>query len=173
MPLKIFYIHGWQSCFDKTKPKVRHLAALGEVAGITVDYVNESLSEIKSRMRNRILDFDPDLVIGSSLGGWMAAHIGTEYDMPFVALNPCVNPPQSLGLPEKEYGPFATGGYGLILLDSGDEMFDSYETERQLRGYYECRRFPGGYHQFAHMEESIPLIEKFLSMSIVWGVDNV
>lgn len=39
----------------------------------------------------------PDLIIGTSMGGWLASHVGAVLGIPFVALNPAIQPAKTLG----------------------------------------------------------------------------
>ena len=51
---------------------------------------------------------------------------------------------------------------GIVLLDSGDEVICSSETYERLSLFYKIKVFEGGCHRFAHMEESLAIIEDFV-----------
>jgi len=58
------------------------------------------------------------------------------------------------------YYPFPQYGQGLILLDEGDEVISWQDTSRALDGYFLIHAFPGGSHQFEHMEASLEMLRK-------------
>lgn len=114
------------------------------------------------------------------MGGGLASILGSEIGIPFVAINPVIDPSRSLkkhvgqGLDHQgepyeltsavvsSYYPFARNGSGLILLDEGDEVIDWQDTHRKLEGYFPVHVFPGGSHRFEHMDASLPLIREHL-----------
>ena len=91
--MKILYIHGFGSYYHPSKSKIQTLQRLGDVIGVNLDYCEgfepsyEKVCEVVSSC---------DLIVGTSMGGYMASHVGTAYGIPFVALNPAVNPRDSL-----------------------------------------------------------------------------
>jgi predicted esterase YcpF (UPF0227 family) len=191
-PLKIYYIHGFGSQFDYTSEKVTKLARLGSVAGKTWDYTKPHIV-LKDKMGKEIRKGDYDLIVGSSLGGYWASQLGTAFGIPFVTINPAINPAETLkkyiGKGVTHFGkPFelkseVVAGYerfcekdgcGLILLDKDDEVIDSVQTynryhpdsvEREKMGIrtYDVKMFDGGNHRFTHMVESLPIIQRFHS----------
>jgi predicted esterase YcpF (UPF0227 family) len=54
---------------------------------------------------------------------------------------------------------------GLVLLDEGDEVFDSNETAEKCGLPYVLYR--GGNHRFEHMNEALGAIEDFYQMMSV------
>jgi len=172
--MKILYIHGFGSCFDPTGPKVKELSALGEVVGVSVDY-ERGADEVVRLASDAIMDLDIDLIVGTSMGGWTAAVSGCKFGLPFVAINPVCDPVCALhgfGV-EREVAetffafPLHDDCAGLILLDKGDELLNSLETEENLKRSYAVTSFNGGSHQFDHMKEACPVIEQFYTVGIL------
>jgi len=178
--MKIMYIHGFGSTFDVTNPKVQQLARLGEVVGIDIDYTQRT-EEIQQQIADFILEQNVTLLVGTSMGGYYAGVVGTKYGVPFVAVNPAINPAETLRKFEgsgitflgksyvlhnetiAEYGEFPIGnGRGLILLDLADELIDPNNTAKLLEEHYQIKCFEGGSHRFDHLEESLPIIEDFV-----------
>ena len=178
--MQIHYIHGFASAFDPSSVKLQTLSRLGPVSGQTVDYTQPTDRLIERAIAQTNWD-DIDLIAGTSMGGWLAAVLGTRLGIPFVAINPSVQPQLTLG---KYLGPgvdyqgqlfeltaeavdsyfdLPTGGQGLILLDEGDEVIDAKATQAALSAHYPVISFPGGNHRFAHMEDALPLIQDFLN----------
>ncbi|XKH00394.1 hypothetical protein LG325_09810 [Marinobacter nauticus] len=180
--LNIFYCHGFASCFDPDKPKVQTLGRLGPVHGCDIEYTRPA-EEVLMRTIEKGDLANVDVIVGTSMGGWLAASLGASLGIPFVAINPAVDPSATLRkyigsgvdfqgktytLEEDavaSYWPISTKGQGLILLDEGDEVIDAHHTQSVLGDHYEVILFPGGDHRFAHMEEALPAIEAFLARS--------
>ncbi|MBL4767698.1 MAG: hypothetical protein JKY94_08290 [Rhodobacteraceae bacterium] len=187
--MKIFYIHGWASSFDPSSNKVRDLEKLGDVEGRNIDY-SKSFSLLSEILCMTIVGSGADMIVGTSLGGYWAAAIGSKLGVPFVAINPAVDPATSLLSKEgksrtytgesitltKEvisgYTPFSLDGCGLILLDLGDEVFSSLETEKRLSPHYHVVTFNGGSHRFAHMAEALNKIRQHEHIcGLAYGLD--
>lgn len=172
--MNILYVHGFGSQFDPEHEKVKQLESIGTVFGVSVDYTRADAA--LTMVRNSIIDNQIDVVIGTSMGGYTAAKIGTELGIPFVAINPATNPAESLKqyignnvdhtgreyfLTETDvarYDPIPTNGCGLILLDKQDEVISATATERLLDKFYNVVTFEGGCHRFSHMADSLELI---------------
>jgi len=186
--ISMFYCHGFASCFDPHSSKIETLRKLGPVAGCNIDYTKTADELVAEIMKHSQLN-EIDMLIGTSMGGWLAAHIGALAGIPFVAINPAIAPALSLKrhlgagvdyqgnsytLTEtavNSYKPIAKDGCGLILLDEGDELFDAHETRQELASCYRVETFPGGSHRFTHMEEALLLIEAFYEQSgVVYGL---
>lgn len=189
--MNILYVHGFGSSFDPSSEKVQLLGTLGEIHGINVDWT-DSPSDILESISEVIFEKQIDLVVGTSMGGWAAAASGTEHGIPFVSINPAVNPSSSLlrhvghgvdylgrkySLSEKtvaEYEPLRTGGCGLILLDLADDVIDAHSTINSYSEHYQCVEFQGGSHRFEHMRESLATITEFYSSAeIIYGLDEI
>ena len=188
--IKLVYFHGYGSRFDSSSDKIKHLEILGEVFGYNIDYT-ENASDVIQKAKEYVTEQKPDLVVGTSMGGWLASHIGAIFGIPFVAINPSLNPFESLtdhiGQPTDYYGkainltqtvvdtyiPFNLNGCGLILLDEGDSRFDSFHTKDLLEDFYSVVTFSGGCHRFSHMKESIEHINRFVDKaSLFYGVES-
>lgn len=187
---KALYIHGFGGKFNENDNKIKSLKKAGyEVVGIDVDYTFP-YEQIEPMLVEVALFHDVDVVIGISLGGFYAAAVGNALSVPFVAINPAINPRISLsgvvgdGMTFDGRAYHLTGevvdaypyefcktGCGLILLDEGDNYFTSTETRTLLSKHYEVVMFEGGCHQFSHMRQSIPHIDKLvLNADIVYGL---
>lgn len=110
--------------------------------------------------------------MGTSLGGFFAAWVGSELNLPFVAINPAIRPGRSLraylGEGVTHFGApflltegvvdayrdltFRTDGPGRVALDIGDEVISSRETLTEVCDQLPTLTFPGGSHRFEHMD---------------------
>ena len=173
--LKTYYLHGFASRFDITSVKLKALARLGPVYGHDIDYT-QGPEDVVEESLDKLMQVNPDLLVGTSMGGWLGGILGAEIGIPFVAINPVTDPRQTLkprigqgvdhqGRPYKlsaptvaSYYPFVQYGSGLILLDKGDELLPWCDTARVLGGYFLMHCFDGGSHRFEHMDEALELI---------------
>ncbi len=173
--LNIYYLHGFASRFDASSQKLKTLARLGPVRGHDMDYT-QSAEDVIEDCLDKLMQVNPDLIVGTSMGGWLAGILGAEVGIPFVAINPAVDPSQTLkahigngrdhqgnafeltSTVVASYYPFTHYGRGLILLDEGDEVINCQNSYHALKDYYPVHFFPGGSHRFEHMEESLALI---------------
>lgn len=173
----ILYCHGFASNFDPDKPKIRALERVAPVRGATVDYTRDPQDAFRAHA-DQLLEAENPLIVGTSLGGFFAAWIGSELNLPFVAINPAIRPGRSLraylgegvthfGAPftlteevtrAYEALPFRTDGPGRVVLDMGDEVISSRDTLLEVCDRLPVLTFPGGSHRFDHMEELVGLL---------------
>ena len=172
--VSILYCHGWGSRFDPRKNKIRALAKMRPVDGITVDYTMHP--QVVFKMYAAQLKLHPEaIVVGTSLGGFYAAWLGAEFDRPFIAINPAIAPSTTLrayvgngvdhvGVPFEltedcvtayDALSFRIDGQGTVILDMGDEILDAQATLDFVSGRLPVVMFDGGSHRFDHMAELI------------------
>lgn len=177
--MKILYIHGFGSRYDPEHEKIKTLETLGEVVGVDIDYTKGFLSVLQTVM-DFVTDNDVDVIIGTSMGGYMAATVGSNTGLPFVALNPAIVPSETLkkwagthtdftgrefyltDATIANYPDIATTGAGLVIVETADEVLSAAETESMLSPFFHVERFKGGSHRFEHMEQAVPIIKSFL-----------
>jgi len=188
MSHKLLYIHGFNSTYDPNAAKIKSLQNGGfEVIGMTYDTYSPYHYNIRF-IKDSILE-EIDAVVGTSLGGFYALQLIRHLGVPAVAINPCYDPKNMLKRHVgHEYRNYHTAqvatltqdvldsypefdmDYGkkyrpLILLDYGDEIIDSHKTERIFENF-PMHVFEGGNHQFAHMDESVEIIDKYINQCI-------
>lgn len=186
-PINVVYLHGFASCWNPEAQKIQHLSRWAEVNGFDLDY-GLGAKKIVDLAMPQLEVFKPDLLIGCSMGGWLAAELGNATAIPFVALNPCIEPSHTLkkhtgrGVDHQgrsynllteavqSYTAFNRQGRGLILLDAGDDVLSAEYTKQQLHPHFPVTVFAGGSHRFEHIPEAIPVIESwFFETSISSG----
>lgn len=176
--INVFYLHGFGSAYDPESAKVKALSRLGTVAGTDIDYTL-TLEILTEQLAKVIRDSEADLLVGTSMGGYLAARLGALLDVKFVAINPALEPALSLKRHVGDgvdytgrafslsaetvagYQPFSIGGVGLVLLDSGDELFDSSVTQERLVKHFPVVMFEGGSHRFEHIDDAFATIQEF------------
>lgn len=184
--MKILYIHGFGSHYDPSKSKVQTLQSLGVVIGVDLDYC-EGFETTFDKLCKAVSSCN--LIVGTSMGGYMASHVGSACGIPFVALNPAINPRDSL---IRHIGSFVdyggnnkvlseavvanypdiktTNGCGLILLESGDNIIDPTATKALLDPVYDVRLYEGGSHRFDSLPMVLDEIVAFVEVAeIVYG----
>lgn len=173
----ILYCHGFASNFDPDKPKIRALERLAPVRGVTVDYARNPFEAFNAHL-DALRGAERPLIVGTSLGGFFAAWVGSELNLPFLAINPAIRPATSLraylGEGVTHFGEpfllteavvdayrdltFRTDGPGRVVLDMGDEVIRSRDTLLEVYDALPVLTFPGGSHRFDHMGELVDLL---------------
>ncbi|HIJ50991.1 MAG TPA: hypothetical protein HPP54_08065 [Nitrospinae bacterium] len=182
---KIVYIHGFGSSYKPDSNKIRIMSGTYEVVGMSYDYTAPADQNLASLTKFAITE-KVDMTVGASLGGWYASQLGCNLGVPSVMINPAVNPGITLtkyiGENVDHYGnaytltqevvdsywDFETKGFGLVLIDAGDEVIDP-DSINHVECNYEIKTFEGGNHRFAHMAESMEFIDRHLGESVVMG----
>lgn len=164
------YIHGYGSEVKESDIKYDMLTAVGDgmfVFPYAPNYDNDLNDEfIKARefaINNRV-----DLVVGTSFGGYMASIVGAELDLPYVCINPVIDPYTTLNklnspnIPMPNSLPiFDTSGFGLVLLNLGDEVLDSFATKDFIGNALKVITFSGGDHRFTNIDDAFDPIDAF------------
>jgi len=176
--MNILYVHGFGSHYDPEHEKIKALETLGTVVGINVDYC-KGYDRVSGRIYDAIMEEQVDLIVGTSMGGYMAAQMGSQCGVPFVSLNPAIKPSESLQkwvgtfidyagndrclteLVVASYPDIVQTGAGLVMVDSGDEVLRAQDTMDLLENIFQVEWFTGGNHGFTHMEAALPKINTF------------
>ena len=174
--MNILYLHGYGSKFDINSSKNKELAKIGTVHGVDIDY-SLPYEYNERNITAKLVHTDIDLIIGTSMGGYYANRIGTSVGIPFVMINPVVDPRSVLEKYDQHKSVIDSYKYkaliyecGMLLLDSGDDVIPIKPTIKYFEDFFETHTFSGGSHRFEHMKESLPLIVDFYQInSITFG----
>ena len=80
---RIFFIHGLESSNKSSKVDLMQSKGF-DVLAPSMDYTtNDSLF---SQTLEKVMEFKPHLIVGSSMGGYFASHIGTHYSTIYSAV---------------------------------------------------------------------------------------
>ncbi|WP_295543878.1 YqiA/YcfP family alpha/beta fold hydrolase [uncultured Thiohalocapsa sp.] len=183
----IFYLHGFASGPKPQSPKVALLRELGHQVRCldtggnyrSADYLNALYTTVR---RSAF----PDLLVGTSLGGFWARYFGVQLDCPWVALNPALHPSQTLARTTgtlqrfdvdatfawsdsnaSAYLPFEDRWLdsevpGLIIAAADDDVVDAEET-RRLCGRSRFVKLPRGGHALANIDDYADLLADFIA----------
>src|SRR5690606_16266988 len=156
---KLLYIHGFGSKTDPSSDKQIALRRIAEVSAFAPDYAQPYAQVLEGV--SPLLE-DVDLLIGTSMGGFLVSRLSELTGKPFVAINPVMSPlptlSKYLGTHEDYYGrtytmtpdiaasypDFLPSDKGLVLLDMEDELIDSRATQRLLAPRMSVHTFEGG-----------------------------
>jgi hypothetical protein len=83
---KILYLHGLES--SNVCDKVDFLK---EVSDCYAPYINYKDSDIEKQLIKMVVNFNPDLIIGSSMGGYAALLLGNFFKVDVIAFNPAIH----------------------------------------------------------------------------------
>ena len=84
---RIFFIHGLESSNKSSKVDLMQSKGFDVLAPIMDYTTNDSLF---SQTLEKVMEFQPHLIVGSSMGGYFASHIGTHYSTTLLLLNPAL-----------------------------------------------------------------------------------
>ena len=76
--MNVTYVHGYGSHFDLDNPKVTALTRLGPISGPYLNYQRDTAARNVQVVVDRCIDAKTDLVVGTSMGGWIAAEVGAS-----------------------------------------------------------------------------------------------
>jgi uncharacterized protein len=176
--MNILYIHGFGSKVDPGSDKQIALRKIANVMAFAPDYTRgyqAVLADVEPLVR------EADLLIGTSMGGFLVSRLSEQTGKKFVAINPVINTRATLSkyigshsdhygrpftLDQKtvdEYPDFAASPNGMVLLDMGDELIDSFATLKAIGHQMPVHTFAGGTHRFSHIDEALPLIVGFVT----------
>lgn len=106
--LKILYIHGAFSAFNRESLKVQNLEKEFEVVGFNYS-MEQTFPYNRAVMTKFCVENEIDCVVGTSLGGLYATEVGRMAAIPSVLINPCLEPFMSLSTIVGTTSNYATG----------------------------------------------------------------
>jgi predicted esterase YcpF (UPF0227 family) len=109
--MKIAYLHGLES--NNIGPKNDWLRTVSEVFDPKIDYRQK---QIYQTLRDEIIPFKPDLLIGSSMGGYFAFEMAKELNTDAILFNPALHSrsfePDMTGLETGKHKPYIHTVFG-------------------------------------------------------------
>ena len=124
---KVLYLHGLES--DQGGPKVDYLADNCYVHAPEMDYTRKDIFPYLIQMME---DFDPDLIIGSSMGGYAAYMLSGFYGTPIIAFNPALHSRKfDPKFPNKVQTCYP--GKTKIILGEEDTVIDPNTTKKMIK----------------------------------------
>lgn len=85
--MRILFLHGLESTNQSSK--VHHMQSQGhQVIAPKMNYFDNE--QLYQETLDKLLEFKPKLIVGSSMGGYFAFHLGTHYSTNLLLLNPAL-----------------------------------------------------------------------------------
>jgi len=188
----IVYLHGFGSTGNNSKVNV-----LAEYLGTNVysptypsNDIDTAIDIVSNLIETYRKENEPLMVIGSSMGGFIANYIGRKYGAKIVLINPALSVANTLAdfigknknfytgavynLTAEHIAEFdkyktaspVNGNGTLVLLNAGDEVIDYTDAVKFYKGNADVRVFEGGDHKFSNMHDALPIIKDYLNS--VW-----
>ena len=183
------YLHGFNSSGQSLKARQLQTALPG-FEWLTPSYPpvpDQAVTYLIDCLRSHCSQQHIPVFIGSSLGGYYAQYLSQQFDARNVLINPALDPVTTLRpylgkqinyhtreeyyFGENELGMFKKYDVEspcemktptLLLLDEGDEIIPYQWALEKYEPCSECHVFPGGDHNFQHLQESVELILNFV-----------
>lgn len=86
--MKIAYLHGLESKIDPNSPKIKFLH--NNFKGVYTPSINYNDTSAFDNIYNSIKSMRPDILVGSSMGGYFAYLIGSKLKINTILFNPAV-----------------------------------------------------------------------------------
>ena len=169
--MKILNIHGYHG--SPKNSAYRALEALGcKIIAPALDYDSTSPDRIINDLKYILADKHPDIIVGTSLGGFYAAVLSAQCDHPVMLVNPFlmsfltfdgdVRPHKDIKALIGLFGCLSQidiSNVSCIVGDS-DELLGDHKFTEELFGNARFRRIPGG----GHSGYTLPLRDIFAEM---------
>ena len=121
----IVYLHGLES--SNICDKVDFLKENANVVAPSIDYSDPGLEE---KLFYIVEKFEPDVIIGSSMGGYVGMMLANKYDIDCVLFNPAIHSrPIEPNLRSLIYDGPKHGLNSVVVLGLEDEVIDPAKTE--------------------------------------------
>ena len=192
----LFYIHGFNTGANGTKAKqiAEYFDNLSfycfDQSYHPKQAIEKLYRDIEFCRKNEGIEASQVVLIGSSLGGFYARYLMTKQPYNSVLINPSIDPYTSLKPALGAWRNFVTGekylwqtehldalrhyyvsnsalkGEVLLLVDVEDEVLDAQQAIDLYDGVADMKVYPGGSHQFEHLDEAFPIIKAFLQKKL-------
>jgi uncharacterized protein len=121
----ILYLHGLES--SNICDKVDFLKENANVVAPSIDYSDPGLEE---KLFYIVEKFEPDVIIGSSMGGYVGMMLANKYNIDCVLFNPAIHSrPMEPNLRSLIYDGPKHGLNSVVVLGLEDEVIDPAKTE--------------------------------------------
>jgi len=187
----IIYLHGFRSAANSGKTLLlKNMFPKHQVIGPDYCPHKPKMAEIALRTLINSLDHKDDiLIIGTSLGGYWARWMASEFGVKAITINPSLNPGKSLSTGSFErYDETKT----IIQVDEGDlavfekyqvgetsarvmqcfvwvalddEILDAQKTIEAFEGVHPITAFEYGSHRFTQFADMKPQIKEIIALS--------
>jgi esterase/lipase len=125
---RIMYLHGLES--SNVCEKVDFLREHAEVLAPSIDYNNPNIEE---ELMDMVELFQPDWIIGSSMGGYVTLLLANHFNIKCIVFNPALHSrPMEPNLPSLSLDEITFGLNPLVVLGLEDDVIDPKVTVKLL-----------------------------------------
>lgn len=163
--MNVLNIHGYNG-----NPQNSAYTALNDlecnIISPSFDYDNEAPDQVMGRLRYLAVDQRIEMIIGTSLGGFYAAALSYERNLPVILVNPFLMPfltfPEYINPFISLFGTFSKLDRSNVscIIGAEDELLGDHQFTKDLLYNSRFRSVPGGKHSGA----TLPLTEYFREM---------
>lgn len=155
--IRILYLHGLES--KQGGAKVEYLAANYYVYAPAIKYSEPNFLE---RIILSMEIFKPDVIIGSSMGGYIANELSIKFGISAILLNPALlAPPVKVNINDKKNR--LSNKLLVVVLGKFDTVISYRDTLDLLQKSCHCRVDLREYGHRTPIEEFIDICEKYLN----------
>ncbi|WP_028510256.1 YqiA/YcfP family alpha/beta fold hydrolase [Ruminococcus sp. NK3A76] len=167
--MKILNIHGYHGSTENSAYKA--LKELGcEIISPPMDYDGKRPGDIAGELKELYDEYRPDVIVGTSLGGFFASVLCAERSCKTILVNPCLMPFLMFDFETRTLvGMF--GGFSDIrtknvscIVGGNDEVLGDHKFTERLFGNERFRRIEGAGHSGA----TLPLKEYFAEVLVYY-----
>lgn len=128
--MKAAYLHGLESMIRETDPKM--ILMRKEFSEVYAPQINYRDDNILSKLLEDINNLKPDLIIGSSMGGYAAYLIGSALNIPTLLFNPAVvsRSFEPSGAMDREF----VGTANIVYLGDNDTVINGNMVRKYFHG---------------------------------------
>ena len=142
------YLHGLES--SNVGDKVDFLKENNIVLAPSIDYRK---SNIEEELLYMVESFQPDLIIGSSMGGFVGMALANRYNIKCIVFNPAIHShPIEPNFPSLQYDDIHFGFNPVIVLGLEDDVVDPLKSEdmlEQMNFEFEMEKVEGLGHRIS------------------------
>jgi len=135
------YLHGLNS--TNKNDRTDWLEQFGKVVNPLMEYRNYPKNF--KYLEKLVLQYRPRVIIGSSLGGFFAFHLGNYYNIPTILLNPAL---LVTNITKPDNRAYATAALHTISIGTDDQIippFTTFAVLEQLKAKYQAYSFSIGH----------------------------
>lgn len=187
----ILYIHGFNSAGNGAKAEALK-TAYPKLKVVSPTFAYKDIGSVLKQINSTFITSRPNLVIGTSLGGFFALYCGCKYRIPCISINPTTKPSETLRnmlgenknfvtkeryiITEQDLGKYKkfedevftelspADNQTAFILSNDDELLGDHHYLEEL--YPQCHNFQyfdGQGHRFTSIKPIKAQIDRFLS----------
>ena len=128
MKKRVLYLHGLESSNTGSKVDFLH-----EVSDCFAPYMDYKDINVEKHLMKMVQAFKPDVIIGSSMGGFVGMALANRYNIKCIAFNPAIHSrPIEPNLPSLQHDDVRFGFSPVVVLGLEDDVIDPAKSEDLL-----------------------------------------